>query len=390
MVCADCHGSASAPVIPSHETCRGCHPTASGLGDCGVCHAAGEPIVPADHVPQWLAYHPVDAGWDQDRCTECHTQSDCQECHSGDNVRPRTHALDFAFTHALVARSNEAQCTSCHQDAGFCSSCHLAERILPQNHSRGDWVFGRGGGRHAEEARFDLESCIACPRSRDGRTGVRRLPREVEMRSSVRACTAPNEASVVRETLRRRARCWAAVVVLALSVGAWGCADQRAPAESEVEAHPASWVDPASPDFHGIRVEQRGGATGCTVCHGNQLEGSPRVPSCNECHDGPGGHPYGWVSPDNEPFHGDAVPAEGLAYCQSCHGADYRGGWSAVSCFTCHAGGPSGHPKGWMVRSSPFFHGLAVAAEGFADCRRCHGNDLEGGISGVACSDCHQ
>jgi cytochrome c551/c552 len=35
--------------------------------------------------------------------------------------------------------------------------------VVPQSHSLGDWVnFSAGGGRHAEEALFNMESCVAC------------------------------------------------------------------------------------------------------------------------------------------------------------------------------------------------------------------------------------
>jgi hypothetical protein len=108
--------------------------------------------------------HATSARLDQATCETCHTQKDCQDCHSGDNVRPRTHRLNFEFDHALDARSNELECQSCHEDQTFCSSCHASEQVLPQNHSSSDWVLdaGLGGGRHAVEGRFDLESCIAC------------------------------------------------------------------------------------------------------------------------------------------------------------------------------------------------------------------------------------
>ncbi|MCA9726714.1 MAG: hypothetical protein KC729_03460 [Candidatus Eisenbacteria bacterium] len=170
---------------------------------------------------------------------------------------------------------------------------------------------------------------------------------------------------------------------------AMGCADRRTPSESEISAHPAEWAQPTSMDFHGERVYERG-PEACRTCHGADLHGDVDVASCYDCHDGAGGHPYGWVRPEEIPFHGNAFVSEGPAYCENCHGADSRGGWSGVSCYTCHAGGPSGHPDGWMNPSSASFHGRRASQQGFEDCRRCHGNDLEGGISGVACSDCHQ
>jgi hypothetical protein len=166
MQCTGCHraGAAGEPSIPEMARCRSCHETASALKDCEVCHAASEPLRPVSHAPDWKSLHGVDARLDGVSCESCHTQKDCQDCHSGDNVRPRSHRLNFAFDHALEARGNELSCRTCHEDAQFCSSCHTAENVLPRNHSSADWVLGAsvGGGRHAEEARFDLESCVSC------------------------------------------------------------------------------------------------------------------------------------------------------------------------------------------------------------------------------------
>lgn len=163
MDCAACHtiGDGGEPRRPAKASCRGCHATASQMADCHVCHLESEPRIPVSHVPRWMQLHAIEAGWDQTGCQNCHTQSDCQDCHAGDNVRPRTHRLNYAFDHALEARGNEMRCATCHEDPQFCVACHATEQVLPRNHSRADWVLG-SGGRHAEEARFDLESCIAC------------------------------------------------------------------------------------------------------------------------------------------------------------------------------------------------------------------------------------
>jgi hypothetical protein len=162
--CAACHGATAKdePQLPEKAICRRCHETASGRADCAFCHAESEPRRPATHTEQWLALHATEARVAENRCLVCHTQTDCQECHAGDNVRPRVHALDFAYNHALEARGSETTCSACHEDAQFCQACHLANFVMPENHSRGDWVAGQLGGRHAEEAGFDLESCVAC------------------------------------------------------------------------------------------------------------------------------------------------------------------------------------------------------------------------------------
>lgn len=223
---------------------------------------------------------------------------------------------------------------------------------------------------------------------------------------------------------------------LVLLVGA--CSEPSPVEEDPIRAHPVDWSNPAKPDWHGARVV-RDGTGFCTGCHGSHLRGAIGVPGCYDCHNGPGGHLDSWSSPPAPfhgttvvedgpegcktchgedlsggwsgvscddchngagghsefwktppaPFHGTPVQYEGPSGCTTCHGSDYRGGWSGVSCYTCHAGGPSGHPEGWMDTRAHTFHGDRVAADGDEDCRRCHGNDLLGGTSGISCGDCH-
>jgi len=164
MDCASCHGSTekAEPRLPDKLLCRSCHETASNLTDCAVCHAESERMRPVSHVNEWKSFHATAAHQDQADCAGCHTQKDCQDCHAGDNVRPRVHRLNFRFDHGVEARGKELNCASCHEDAGFCQSCHQAERVMPRDHSFADWVESNGGGRHAEEGRFDLETCVGC------------------------------------------------------------------------------------------------------------------------------------------------------------------------------------------------------------------------------------
>jgi hypothetical protein len=53
-------------------------------------------------------------------------------------------------------------------------------------------------------------------------------------------------------------------------------------------------------------------------------------------------HPTGWLLEYSEQFHGEAIRAADwdMSSCQTCHGADYAGGFVEVSCNTCHARTP--------------------------------------------------
>ena len=47
------------------------------------------------------------------------------------------------------------------------------------------------------------------------------------------------------------------------------------------EEHPKNWVDE---DFHGEYVEKYGDSK-CKECHGSDLKGDDKAPSCKGCHD---------------------------------------------------------------------------------------------------------
>jgi len=83
--------------------------------------------------------------------------------------------------------------------------------------------------------------------------------------------------------------------------------------------------------------------------------------------------------------HGKYVIEYGPAECQGCHGVDYRGGSSGVSCYRCHALHP--HADGYDAASKHGRYGLEHGTGGCAV--RCHGADLKGGDSGISCFQCH-
>jgi uncharacterized CHY-type Zn-finger protein len=152
--------------------------------------------------------------------------------------------------------------------------------------------------------------------------------------------------------------------------------------------HPSTgWLDKTSPNYHGLKVAQTGPST-CVACHGEDYKGGTSEVSCYKCHNGPSGHPTGWIDPSSENFLGLRIRASGIGECAPCHGEDYQGGTSGVSCYSCHEG-PSGHPIGWFDSSSDNYHGLKVAAEGPSVCAACHGEDYKGGVVDVSCYTCH-
>ena len=105
-------------------------------------------------------------------------------------------------------------------------------------------------------------------------------------------------------------------------------------------------------------------------------------------------HPTDWTEQGSEDSHMSKIALTGTDGCKACHGGvekhDYFGGSSGVSCYQCHAGGPSGHPvfSDWMGSpNSNDFHGK----DNPSLCVQCHGGftDESGGIAGVSCFTCH-
>ena len=106
-------------------------------------------------------------------------------------------------------------------------------------------------------------------------------------------------------------------------------------------------------------------------------------------------HTNDWNEPNSENSHMAKIAVNGTEGCKSCHGGiekhDYFGGSSGVSCYECHAGGPSGHPAFsiWVGSSgNANFHGKDNPNR----CKSCHGNfnDEDGGLAGVSCRTCHK
>lgn len=100
-----------------------------------------------------------------------------------------------------------------------------------------------------------------------------------------------------------------------------------------------------------------------------------------------GKHPASWLPSD----HGNAAKdhPEG---CTECHGSDFTGGISKVACTQCHLGNQKQiHPVQWGQYAYAL-HGPYAKTEGTTSCAvaSCHGTTLAGVAgSGPACLSCH-
>ncbi|MFC1555858.1 CxxxxCH/CxxCH domain-containing protein [candidate division KSB1 bacterium] len=107
-------------------------------------------------------------------------------------------------------------------------------------------------------------------------------------------------------------------------------------------------------------------------------------------------HPQVWVNPADDGFHGAYIKANSwdMGSCKSCHGQDYLGGVSGVSCVSCHEGTPEScntcHGRSYTTHGAPpndiagnvdntirsvGAHAAHMSNSGFADpveCTDCH------------------
>ncbi len=113
--------------------------------------------------------------------------------------------------------------------------------------------------------------------------------------------------------------------------------------ENQVSVHGEGWMNKASPDFHGtVLAHQNYNTEDCRQCHGSQYDGGVSGVSCYQCHASFPHPAAGWISgPDAHPAY---LKENGydLPSCQPCHGENYDEVKVNNSCVTCHTqeGGP--------------------------------------------------
>jgi c(7)-type cytochrome triheme protein len=210
--CTTCHPGldkadyAGPANMPEMATCSTCHNDRQASNACEACHTQVTALIPPDHL---------EAGFKKDHknltrlgametnCATCHTQNFCGECHtpgavmqfgsgammSDPNPRvfpgtsstqmtlQRAHDLNYRFTHGVDAKSKSSECYTCHAAREFCGECHEAgdnvtsHGFKPASHLGAGFAtfgVGSGGGRHAELARRDIETCVSCHDTQGG------------------------------------------------------------------------------------------------------------------------------------------------------------------------------------------------------------------------------
>lgn len=202
--CIGCHGDlraegvalATVAQLPRMESCLGCH---DSLGEskrtCDTCHLAegggrvktnlgAAKLVPRGgfrgdrHDAEFFRTHGTMARADRAYCAACHREDECADCHAG-TVKPMAfHAGDYVLVHAIDARRNDPNCSSCHRTQTFCVGCHSRSGVSADGrlsdfrtnapmrafHPPGWNLPGGGPGHHGQEARRNLMTCSSCHR----------------------------------------------------------------------------------------------------------------------------------------------------------------------------------------------------------------------------------
>jgi predicted CxxxxCH...CXXCH cytochrome family protein len=393
--------------------CSRCHPCGGALGFANAFTypkgntSAGGTIVPSTatapatcsvgcHSP--LGSGPTTIAWNTPgplACTGCHavtslvpqhpavsasaTRADCQTCHDVANHAAGTVVLlshpaawmtrsDLGF-HAYAADRGLAACQTCHRQdlsgspyAPACAQCHAA------------------GGPAAS-----LTTCTGCHGGTDNASGA--PPRAIWGHGSDPVRVGAHSGHVAGSTLAPAYDCGICHVKPA-DLFAAGHIDAIGPAEV-----PTATVAFSSIAAGGVSPSWSRTSATCsnTYCHGTTLTGGTNTApnwtmvgvgqaACGTCHGVPPPAPHPPVS-------------GGTAGCFVCHNLtiDQLGNVIPPSAGGKHLDGTvqaTGHAASWMDPASPSFHALS-ANRGISGCQPCHGADLSGGTTGVACVRCH-
>jgi predicted CXXCH cytochrome family protein len=171
---------------PSMAVCFSCHEHQAEwqVRRCEGCHVdlPAELTMPQSHLVHegdFVREHGVRAAAARDLCMTCHSERSCASCHGAGTapILPARLAFDkpslsglhragFRSRHADEARAAPGLCTTCHSERQ-CQGCHTDSHVSPGSgartpHPAGWLTTRRGGGEHGLQARVDPISCASC------------------------------------------------------------------------------------------------------------------------------------------------------------------------------------------------------------------------------------
>ncbi|MCF8239961.1 MAG: hypothetical protein K9J16_01140 [Melioribacteraceae bacterium] len=164
-----------------------------------------------------------------------------------------------------------------------------------------------------------------------------------------------------------------------------------------ISVHQTGILAPTSAKFHGKFLLATGNdIISCTQCHGEDFKGGSVDASCANqfCHPSIPVHKSGILNQNSSNFHGTYIvnSENDMFACLSCHGEDFAGGDVGVSCNNsdCHPT-ITVHKDGVLDPTSDNYHALYFGETEYDmyNCQNCHGTDFAGGDTGLSCTTCH-
>lgn len=131
---------------------------------------------PAYHNTNWIELHGQVAKANEAECLTCHEErNECISCH--EDTPPRNHTSTFVNrTHGMQARIDKTYCQTCHRQ-DYCDSCH--ENAFPLSHTRAGFGDINSAGFHCQTScqlpssnwrSTPTQNCIVCHRTRPATT----------------------------------------------------------------------------------------------------------------------------------------------------------------------------------------------------------------------------
>jgi predicted CxxxxCH...CXXCH cytochrome family protein len=340
-----------------------------GEAACGTCHAVPPPF---PHV----------ATSDLTHCTVCHPQTmDATGAiipaskggkHIDGILQAAGHDVSWMDTtspnfHAFAADGDLASCTRCHGaqlDGGTanvaCTQCHV-----------------QGGTANAF-------GCTMCHGGTDNTTGAPPAATWGHAGDPQRGGGTLDPIRVGAHT----AHVTASPISPALDCSVCHVKPTEALSPGHVDGTPTV-------TFAGLALTQGANPTwnvsaatcSSTYCHGAFDGGNHAAPvwtggsgeaTCGSCHGTPPPAPHPTAAmTDCAGCHPDTMNADGTVIPPA------QGGKHLDGIVEAH-----GHPASWMDQASPGFHAFSADAD-ITKCQGCHGQDLSGGSTKLACASCH-
>jgi hypothetical protein len=403
-VCANCHfhqknlPADAKALLPTFNPAP--DGTPPGCFNNTLCHGAVNPHppgwdAPTVHGPVAKAAPGSASGFAY--CQVCHgpfTRGgtfNCQDCHDIVAPHPSAWLPGDTYVHTTTDPGNAAVCANCHRNTNpgtpGCFNNTLCHGAVGNPHPAG-WSSPTVHGpvaKAAPGATSGFQYCQVChgPFAPGGTFNCQNCHGVVAPHPSA---WLPGDAFV--HTTTNPGNASVCVQCHHKNSGTPGCFNNTL-CHGAVGIHPPNWPIPT---VHGPVAKAAPGSTSgflyCEACHGTNFSGGSSGISCQSCHGIAAPHPSAWL-PGDTYVHTTTDPGN-APVCAQCHTLNP----GTPGCFNstlCHGAVGNPHPANWPT---PTVHGPVAkaapgATSGFLFCEACHGANFSGGTSGLACQSCH-